>query len=36
VWKWPVTLREENKLRIFDSGVLRALFLSESEEVTED
>jgi len=33
---WSLTLREENKLRIFHSRVLRMSFVSERGEVMED
>ena len=31
---WLLTLREERRLRVFESGVLRRIFGSERDEVT--
>jgi hypothetical protein len=31
---WPLTLREEHRLRVFENRVLRRIFGPEREEVT--
>jgi hypothetical protein len=31
---WSLTLREENRLRIFENGVLKRIFGSKRDEVT--
>jgi len=31
---WPLTLREEQRLRLFENRVLRRIFGSETDEVT--
>jgi hypothetical protein len=31
---WPVTLREEQRLRVFENMVLRRIFWSKREEMT--
>ena len=31
---WPLTLREERKLRVFENRVLRRTFVSKRDEVT--
>jgi hypothetical protein len=31
---WPVTLREERRLRVFENRVLRKIFRPERDEVT--
>ena len=33
---WPLTLREERKLRVFENMVLRRIFGPRSDEVTGD
>ena len=33
---WSVTLREEHRLRVFDSGVLRKVFGVKGDGVTEE
>jgi hypothetical protein len=33
---WSLTLREEQRLRVFENRVLRELVVSNSEEVTAD
>jgi hypothetical protein len=33
---WSLTLREEYKLRVFENKVLRRIFRSKRDEVTED
>jgi hypothetical protein len=31
---WPLTLREEHRLRVFENGVLRRIFEQKRDEVT--
>jgi len=31
---WPLTLREERRLRVFENRVLRGMFRSRRDEVT--
>jgi len=33
---WPLTLREERRLRVFENSVLRGIFGAKRDEVTED
>ena len=33
---WCLTLREENKLRVFENRVLRKTFVSKRDEATEE
>jgi hypothetical protein len=33
---WPLTLREENRLRVFANRVLRRIFRPRKDEVTGD
>jgi hypothetical protein len=33
---WPITFREQNKLRVFENRVLRKIFGPERDEVTEE
>jgi hypothetical protein len=32
---WSLTLREEHRLRVFDNGVMKRIFGSKRDEVTE-
>jgi hypothetical protein len=32
---WPLTLREERRLRVFENRVLMRIFVPETDEVTE-
>jgi len=36
VWVWRLTLREENKLRVFEQRALRRIFGPKREDITRD